>query len=228
MARPAIPMIGAQFGQLTVEREAGRAHDGSIVYFCTCSCGNSLETSGVNLRRQEKTSCGCVKKSLHVAKVKGKRSRPELYSVWANMMNRCYSPSSEVFPRYGGRGIEVAAEWHNYKQFEKDMSPRPPGLTLERLNNNLGYCKQNCAWVSRKDQQDNRSTSIRFQYQGRLVTLRELSALCGVPYETLRSRLALYKWSIEDATRPEKYRQPPKLEKSVAIKLYDTTKGRIL
>ena len=80
----------------------------------------------------------------------------ELYPVWNAMIARCYLPSNPWYSEYGGRGIEVCEVWRkNFLQFLDDMGPRPTGFTLERKDNNLGYYKENCEWVSYSDQNRN-------------------------------------------------------------------------
>lgn len=72
---------------------------------------------------------------------------------WKGMMQRCYNERSKDFPNYGGRGIRVASEWHDYAVFRKDMGIRPKGKTLGRINNEKGYNKDNCEWQSKMEQE---------------------------------------------------------------------------
>lgn len=47
--------------------------------------------------------------------------------------------------------------WHHFRHFAKDMGIRPGSdWTIERKNNNAGYCKSNCVWATRSDQCVNR------------------------------------------------------------------------
>lgn len=88
----------------------------------------------------------------------GKRSKPwPEYSVWLMMKNRCLNKKSKDYSYYGGRGISISKSWVNdFSQFIKDMGRCPRGLTLERVNNNGNYEPENCCWVSRKAQSQNR------------------------------------------------------------------------
>lgn len=73
------------------------------------------------------------------------------------MRLRCYSSKDNDYVNYGGRGILIEDSWLTFENFYKDMEPKfKSGLTLERLNNNLGYSKNNCIWATRKEQNNNR------------------------------------------------------------------------
>lgn len=66
------------------------------------------------------------------------------------MRKRCLNPKHPKYPRYGGRGITICERWLNsFDNFIADMGPRPPKLTLERVDNNQGYDPFNCIWETR-------------------------------------------------------------------------------
>ena len=80
------------------------------------------------------------------------------YRSWQMMKNRCLNPYAEDYAYYGGRGITIDPRWHKYANFIADMGPRPSLVhTLERVNNAVGYSKNNCVWATRKTQARNRS-----------------------------------------------------------------------
>ena len=80
-----------------------------------------------------------------------------LYAVWCGMKQRCYNPQATGYARYGGRGIKVCDRWKDdYEMFEADMSGRPIGTSLDRINNDGDYEPSNVKWSTPKEQANNR------------------------------------------------------------------------
>lgn len=119
------------------------------------------------------------------------------------MKTRCFNKNRKDYFRYGGRGITVSKEWLIFKNFENDMlSTYKIGLTLERIDNNKGYFKNNCRWITKQEQALNTRNvekAKRFLVNGVLKTIRELANEFNIKRSTLYMRLVYYEWSIEKA-----------------------------
>lgn len=114
------------------------------------------------------------------------------------MIARCYCKTSHGYSNYGEKGITVCDEWKNsYTTFKKWALEHnwQEGLTLDRINNKLGYFPENCRWVSRRAQARNRSTTILIDG----TSLREKCELLGIKYTTVWDRIYKHNWSIEKA-----------------------------
>jgi len=80
------------------------------------------------------------------------------YVAWVNMKTRCDNPKSTQYPWYGGRGVTYIPRWKEFKYFYVDMfEDWELHLTLDRIDTNRSYCKDNCRWASWKLQALNRN-----------------------------------------------------------------------
>jgi hypothetical protein len=80
------------------------------------------------------------------------------YKSWSNMKARCDNPCHSSFVTHGAKGCTYDPKWSNFQNFYEDMGDRPEGYSLDRINNNKSYSKENCRWIPFKDQWKNRRT----------------------------------------------------------------------
>jgi hypothetical protein len=88
----------------------------------------------------------------------------KVYAVWRAMKARCQRPSAQGYANYGGRGIRVCERWQEFDGFYADMGDCPPGLSLERINNDGNYEPSNCKWAAKHEQTANRR-NIKCSYE---------------------------------------------------------------
>jgi hypothetical protein len=142
----------------------------------------------------------------------GNSQTPE-YACWAQMKARCLNPNHRSYSKYGGRGITVSEDWLDFDKFLKDMGCRPSEAhSLERINNDLGYSKENCEWAVQKEQVRNRRNTKMIEFEGKRIPLAAACEITGVNYMTAFNRLAKG-YSVETSLSPIKLKsgRPPKV-----------------
>jgi hypothetical protein len=149
-----------RFGRWWVLEEGISDRYGGRRWLCRCDCGKEKLVYSGSLRKGVSTSCGCYAIETRTTHGHCKIGADNTtYASWRNMLNRCEKPNSDFYKHYGGRGIKVCKRWHKFENFLADMGRKPPGLTLERNNNNKGYYKRNCKWANWSEQAYNRRSS---------------------------------------------------------------------
>ena len=112
-----------------------------------------------------------------------------LYSCWCDMKSRCNNPNNKAYSNYGGRGISVCEEWaNNFKAFANFMGERPPGMTLDRIDNNKDYSPDNCKWSTRKEQQRNQTVTRKLTINGEIYVAADLADIAGIKTDTIIER----------------------------------------
>lgn len=191
---------GMKFGRLTIKNISHKDKRNNIMWNAVCDCGNSTVVRASNLLRGTVRSCGCLAKenASQRSKTHGK-SYDSIYRIWLNMITRTSNKKDVSYEHYGGRGIEVCERWHDFNNFYADMGDKPNGKTLDRIDVNGDYCKENCRWATSEQQCNNKTNNHFLTYKGETKTVSQWSRYAGIKAQTLFHRINIHNWSIEDA-----------------------------
>jgi hypothetical protein len=123
------------------------------------------------------------------------------YKSWEGIKGRCLNPNHRDYQKYGGRGITMCDAWANsYEQFAADMGPRPSlKHSVDRIDNDKGYYKENCRWATQKTQNRNRRINVLITYLGRTQTMADWCEELGVKYKMVQRRIKENGWNHIDA-----------------------------
>ena len=195
-------LIGCRFGKLVVLK-FDKYENRKGMWICQCDCGRQVRVSTNGLRCGNTKSCGCKRKeSLHNAFSTHGRSGCRLYKIWAGIIQRTENPNNPSYCYYGERGIKVCKAWQDsFRAFEQWALKNgyQDNLTIERIDNDLGYSPENCKWATVKQQCSNRRSNHLITYEGETRTLTQWAEILKISRSTLSSRIFARKWSIEKA-----------------------------
>ena len=164
-----IDLRGQKFGKLTVLRENGRDKHNNVLWLCRCECGKEIVVRGGDLRSEKTTSCGCYRRERAVeAHTTHGMRKTRLYSVWKEMLKRAGATKGadeQTKRAYQDRGITVCDEWLVFENFRDWALSHgySDDLEIDRIDNDKGYCPENCRWVSRRENMNNRRNTIRLE-----------------------------------------------------------------
>ena len=207
-----VDLTGQKFGRLTVVR-FGHKENGRKYYLCQCDCGNFKIVSNHSLKSGNTKSCGCLHKEILIQRNKDNRiHHPEnerLLRIWRAMLHRCYKETDEHYDYYGGRGIKVCDDWHDFETFQKWALANgyADNLTIDRLDGNKDYCPENCSWATMTVQNNHKSDTKWLTYKGKTQSLSDWCRELGLDYFRIKARLNSLGWSVEDAFEYGKYKK---------------------
>lgn len=175
-------MIGKKFGKLTVLEFSHRKGSHNY-YICECECGNKKAIDIYNIKKGLTKSCGCISRQK-----RGSIIDKRIYSVLEGMRQRCNNPNSDMYHRYGGRGIKICDEWQKdsrafikwaYENGYDENAPRRM-CQIDRIDNNKGYSPENCRWVTNKQNSRNMGKCHIVEYKGEKRNWLEWCEILGI------------------------------------------------
>lgn len=209
-------LIGQRFHRLQVIEPAPN-HKGRTAWVCKCDCGNTHIATGNTLMRETVKSCGCLKKEkfpgINLKHGLGcRKGRHPVYAAWKAMKDRCYGKRPKAHT-YWNRGITVCEEWKNDSmRFISDMLPSwKPGLSLHRINNDLGYSLENCKWANSKEQARATTRNRLVTMNGETKCVSDWCSHLGIPIVTVYARVRRRGMTYLEALTTPKGRTPRKL-----------------
>jgi hypothetical protein len=194
MTKP-INEVGNVYGRLIVKKEIGRKR-GAVLFQCHCECGNDFEVTGGDLRAGRVNSCGCLKSEMRIKEntTHGLKNH-RLYSIYHNMLTRCYNKNATHYHSYGGRGIEICEEWlskdNGFIRFYDwaIANGYSDKLTVDRINVNGNYEPSNCKWSTSEEQSLNKRNNHNIEINGEIKPLKDWCNIYNVNYKTAVYRL---------------------------------------
>lgn len=196
-------ITGERRGMLVALEFAGSDGRRSFWKF-QCDCGGVCVKSAIQFYQGHIKSCGCsTARLISEAQTTHGMSHHPAFAVWRSMIDRCKLPTHQAWRNYGGRGITVCTRWQeSFENFWEDMGPEyQRGLTLDRANNAEGYSKQNCRWVTHKEQARNtRANHLIPTPQGEMPVW-QAEEVSGIGKTTLLYRVSAG-WPAEQMFQP--------------------------
>jgi hypothetical protein len=125
-----------------------------------------------------------------------------IWSIWSSLKTRCNNPKATRYRHYGGRGITYPKKWETFNGFWEDMKEGyGDNLTIDRIDNNGNYSKENCRWVTQSEQIRNTRRTLMVSWKGKMVKFIELAEENNINYDTLYGRVFTYGIPLENAVK---------------------------
>lgn len=186
MRKPIIKK-GNKFGKLTAIEFRYKSEKHYQFWLFKCECGNEKVICVSDAKRGKIKSCGCIRE--RGGNLKHGMFGTRIYRSWCSMKERILNPDNKSYKDYGGRGITICEEWLNFENFYRDMGEMPENKTLDRIKNNLGYCKSNCKWSTPLQQANNKRNNRLLTFKGKTQNVKQWAKELGIKYTTLQGRI---------------------------------------
>ena len=186
---------GEKHNKLTAIRFSHRDKKSNQIWLFKCDCGNETIVRASEVKNGGTKACGCLPnpyKPIH------KKTGSKVYVSWQSMKQRCLNKNSPSYKNWGGRGITICNRWMKFENFYEDMGERPEGTSIDRINNNKGYFKENCRWATNEEQCNNKRTNHLITYKGKTQPLGIWATELGMKQYIILNRIRSG-WDVERA-----------------------------
>ena len=208
--KPFTPLKGQIFGLLEVLEDFKHTDENNVTRHtirCLChGCNKEIKFFNATYSMMKnKYSCGCKTCRGKSNKTHGE-SKTKFYTIYRGIRNRCTLPSDKSYMEYGGRGIKCL--WNTYEEFKTDMYDSyiehcekygQKNTSIDRIDVNGNYCKENCRWATKVVQANNTRKNVFYTYNSETHTIREWERLYNINKGTLWNRLNVLKMDIGTA-----------------------------
>lgn len=196
---------GERFTRLVVNKYMGKDSDNKSIWQCICDCGNTIVVRTNSLTNGNTKSCGCFKKdqiskSLYKHGM-ARKQQSRLYKIWCNMIARCHNSNTNHYKYYGARGIKVCKEWMTFSEFMKwaIKNGYNDNLTIERKDIDKDYKPENCTFIPKSQQSNNKSDTHYLTHKGVTLPIAVWAQKLKIKSNTLYSRINLLGWTTDKA-----------------------------
>ena len=159
--------IGEVFYRLTITSSADPFISNSGKTYAVevaCDCGKIKIVRLKDVLGGKIKSCGCLSRETTIKRNANgflcpayydKKLFAKLRQCYLDINRRCKDANNDWYPEYGGRGIQNL--WDTFKDFFMDVGQEfASGLTIDRLDVDGNYCKENCRWTTVSVQNHNK------------------------------------------------------------------------
>lgn len=192
---------GDRYGELTIVGPAQTPpHKSGRWWLCKCDCGETFVAHGVDLRNGKTISCPeCGFKRSHEKHKSHGMSKTRLYKTWKGIKDRCNNQRECTNAYYHAKGITYCPEWERFEPFMEWALANGynDSLEIDRIDFNGNYEPSNCRWVTKAQQNRNKSSNIYVEYNGQTMCLADAIKASGMKEETARHRYVDLGWSVE-------------------------------
>lgn len=190
-------LTGMKFNRLTVEWFNG-IRNGNSYWNCVCECWVSKIIRWSSISWWAIKSCWCINKGI-IRRSSHLMSSTRIYKIHEWIKKRCNQVNYKRYKDYWGRWISYDPKRESFEWFYEDMWPTyQDWLTIDRIDNDWNYCKENCRWATRPQQDNNKRTTHRLEYDGKKMSVTQRSDEVWINENTIFTRLFRW-WSVEKA-----------------------------